>query len=45
VEFSPVAIVCLVLLGVGIVGVAALVSYRKSRARRMEPLYQGGAMI
>lgn len=45
VEFSPVAIALLVLLGVGIVGAAAYISYRKSRVRRMEPLYAGGAMI
>lgn len=44
-EFSPTAITLLVLLGVGIVGIAACVSYRRSRARRVEPLYQGGAMI
>jgi hypothetical protein len=44
-EFSSTAITLLVLLGVGIVGAAACISYRRSRARRMEPLYQGGAMI
>lgn len=43
--FSPLTITLFVLLGVAIFGVAALLSYRKSRARRMEPLYQGGAMI
>jgi hypothetical protein len=45
VEFSPMAIALLVLLGVGIVGVSAFYSCRKSKARRIEPLYQGGAMI
>jgi hypothetical protein len=45
VEFSPIAITLLVLLGVGIVGTSAIFSYRKNKARRMEPLYQGGAMI
>ncbi|KAL3799824.1 hypothetical protein HJC23_010474 [Cyclotella cryptica] len=44
-EFSSTAITLLVLLGVGIVGISACFSYRRSKARRMEPLYQGGAMI
>ena len=44
-EFSRTAIALLVLLGVGIAGTASLFSYKRRRARRMEPLYQGGAMM
>ena len=44
-EFSPVAIGLLVLLGVSIVAVSAFWKYNKRKAKRMEPLYQGGAMI
>jgi len=44
-EFSSVAIGLLFFVGAGIVALSAFCKYKKRKVKRMEPLYQGGAMI